>query len=222
MFLGNSQGSVAWGVSLILSGGLLFLYSSRGRSSSWLLIFGLWGLSTLPFSLTTNVWLNPIDLTNLLLIPHFLGYSFILAGYFRHAFTHKGDIDIKLEPRWVQIIYPFGLSSLPLIGITISINNWLQTRSIGLWWASAIIIILTLIIFFLFNKFSKTSVLMKLRYQPVKVSFFSVAFWAIYRFFRKLISLLTSILEGDGGMLWSIVIIVLFISIISQVLQISQ
>jgi len=222
MLFGNIQGSVAWGVSLILSGGLLFMYSSRGRSTSWLLFIGLWGLSALPFSLTASVWINRTDINNLLFIPNILGYSFILTGYFRHAFTKQGDIDIGLEPRWVQVIYPIGLSVLPFISITISLMDWFQTRSIGLWWVSSITLILSLFIYLLFNRFIKSSIMMKLRYQPGKINFITDAFWAIYRFIHKIISLLTSILEGDGGMLWSIVIIVLFISIISQVLQFSQ
>ena len=222
MLLGNLRGSVAWGISLILSGGLLFLNSSRGRSTSWLLFIGLWGLSALPFSLTASVWINHSDLNNLILIPHILGYSFILTGYLRHAFTQQGDIDIGQEPRWVQVIYPIGLSALPFIGITISLKDWFQTGSIGLWWVSSITLLLSFLIYLLFNRFIKTSIIMKLRYQPGKISFFSIVFWAIYHFIRRIISLLTSILEGDGGMLWSIVIIVLFISIISQVLQFSQ
>jgi len=222
MLLGNSRGSVAWGISLILSGGLLFMFSSRGRSTSWLLFFGLWGLSTLPFSLTANVWINFTGLNNLILIPHILGYSIILTGYFRHAFTQQGDIKIGLEPRWVQVIYPFGLSVLPFISLTIGLLDWFQTRSIGLWWVSSITLILSLLIYFFFNRFIRSSIMVRLRYQPGKVNFISIAFWAIYRFVRKIISLLTSILEGDGGMLWSIVLIVLFISIISQVIQFSQ
>jgi len=219
MLLGNSQGSLAWGVGLILSGGVLFLYSSRGRSTYWIMILSLLGISSLPFSLTSNVWLNYNDLTNLLLIPHYFGYSILLAGYFRHAFTHKEDFDIRLEPRWVQVIYPFGLSSLPLIGITIGFLDWLKIRSIGTWWINTISLILSLFIYILFIKILNPSKLLKLRYQPVNLGLYSSAFWAIYHFIRKFISLLTSILEGDGGILWSIVIIVLFISIISQVLQ---
>ena len=219
--LGNFKGSAAWGISLILSGGLLFMNSIRGRSTYWLLLLGFWGLSSLPFSLTANVWNNPSNLNNFLLIPHFLGYSFILAGYLRHAFTRTGDIDIKLEPRWVQVIYPLGLSALPIIGITISLTEWFQTRSFGLWWISSISIILSLIINYLVTRQIKSSILINFRYRPIKTNIFAAAFWGIYRFIRQIISLLTSILEGDGGMLWSIVIIVLFISVISQALQYS-
>jgi hypothetical protein len=221
-FLGNKSGSAAWGICLILSGGLLFMNSLRGKRTYWFLILGLWGLSTLPFSLSSNAWNNPTNTNYLLLIPYILGFTFIFAGYFRHAFTHQSDIDIKLEPRWVQVVYPFGLSVLPIIGITISFMEWFQNRSFGLWWISSITIILSLIIYYLMTRIIRSPILTNLRYQPAKVNFFAIVFWGIYRFIRQIISLLTSILEGDGGMLWSIVILVLLISVISQTLQYSQ
>ena len=220
--LGNPRGSAAWGICLILSGGLLFMNSIGGRSAYWLLGMSLWILSTLPFSMTASVWNNPSNINILLLIPYFLGFSLIFAGYFRHAFARPGDIDIKHEPRWVQVIYPLGLSVLPIVGILLGLTEWFQTRSIGSWWMSFITIILSLIIYYLVTRIIKPSIMKKLRYRPDMTNFFSIAFWRFYRFIRQIISLLTSILEGDGGMLWSIVILVLLISIISQTLQYSQ
>jgi len=220
--LGNNSGSVAWGICLILSGGLLFMNSIRGKRTYWLLILGLWGLSTLPFSLSSTAWNNPSNTNYLLLIPYFLGFSIIFTGYIRHAFTRPGDMDIELEHRWVQVVYPLGLGVLPIIGITISFMEWFQDRSFGLWWISFIPIILSTIIYFLITRINKSSILINLRYQPFKVNFFAIVFWGVYRFIRQIISLLTSILEGDGGMLWSIVILVLLISVISQALQFSQ
>lgn len=222
MLLENSHGSAAWGISLILSGGLLFLHSSRGRNILWILIIGFWELSTLPFSLTAAVWQNYSNLNYLFLIPHLIGYAFILSGYFKHAFNQQGEINIGLEPRWVQVIYPIGLSVLPVIMFTISLKEWFQTRTFGLWWVGSIIVVLALIIYFLFNRYLKSPLVFKFQYQPGKVNFFTAIFWSIYHFFRRIITLLTSILEGDGGMLWSIVIIVLFITIISQLITIPQ
>jgi hypothetical protein len=213
---GNSSGSVAWGTTLILSGGLLFMYSSRGRSNYWIPVLGMWGLSALPFSLTASAWLNRTTGNSLLMIPHVLGHSLILAGFFRHAFTHHGDIEIGSEPRWVQVIYPIGLSTLPIMIIVFGLWSWYEARTIGPWWVSSITLILSALLYFIYNRLIKPSRVIKLRYPSVKTNAIAGAFWAIYRFIRQIINLLTSILEGDGGMLWSIVLLVLFISLITQ------
>lgn len=220
--LGNIKGSVTWGISLILSGGLLFLYSGRGKRTYWLLLMSIWGLSALPFSLTDSVWVNHTELSNLFLVPHIFGYSLILAGYFRHAFMRHGDIDITHEPRWVQVIYPVGLSILFIISLTISFWYWLQTRTIAQWWIGTITIILSTIFYFIFYKRMKNSNIFKLPKRKISTNIIPNIFWSIYRFIRQIITLLSSILEGDGGMLWSIVLLVLFISIISQAVQYSQ
>ena len=40
--------------------------------------------------------------------------------------------------------------------------------------------------------------------------------WGFYNFFRRITTGINFILEGDGGMLWSLVIFVLFITILTQ------
>ncbi|OGN75910.1 MAG: hypothetical protein A2X25_01850 [Chloroflexi bacterium GWB2_49_20] len=213
---GNSSGSVAWGTILILSGGLLFIYSSRKRSNYWIPVLSMWGLSALPFSPTASVWINQTTGNILLMIPLIIGHSLILAGFFRHAITHHGDIEIGSDPRWIQVIYHIGLSVLPIMIMVLGLWGWYKARAIGSWWISAITLILSVLLFYLYNRLIKPSQIIKLKTPSGKVNIISSGFWAIYRFIRQVITLLTSILEGDGGMLWSIVLLVLFISLITQ------
>ena len=48
--LGKVEGSVVWGLSVIFSGGLLYLYFTQRRTSRLILFFGLFNLSILPLS----------------------------------------------------------------------------------------------------------------------------------------------------------------------------
>jgi hypothetical protein len=63
---GNSTASIAWGITLILSGGILFLNSGRHKRNNWIPVIGIWSLTALPFSLTATAWLNWRDMAYLL------------------------------------------------------------------------------------------------------------------------------------------------------------
>jgi hypothetical protein len=214
---GNIIGSIAWGSSMILCGGLLFLYTGREKSNYWLPAFGLWGLSTLPFSLTASVWFYQPDGNFLLMVPQLLAHALLLAGFFRHAFSHPGEVDIRLEPRWIQIIYLIGLSILPIMIILIGLWGWPGGHIIGNWWISALTIGLSFLILYIRIRSSKPSKGIQVQKPSVNLRIFSNISWTIYRSLRQVINQISSILEGDGGILWSIVILVLFISLISQI-----
>ena len=55
---GNAIGATAWSCALILSGGALFLASAQSRWIEKALFIGVWGISSLPFSLTGSGWIN--------------------------------------------------------------------------------------------------------------------------------------------------------------------
>jgi hypothetical protein len=214
--IGNSSGTVAWGSCLILSGGLIFLYSARGKRNSWIIALGLWGISALPFSLSASSWLNFTIGNGLFIFPHILGQSLILAGYVRHAFTHPGETDIESEPRWIQVIYSIGLISLPMVSIVTGLWGWGGAHTIGNWWAGTAAITLSILFFVSIKLLIKRTKFLQTKYLFPKTQVLSKLLWAFYYSVRQMINLFTSTLEGDGGMLWSIVILVLFISLITQ------
>lgn len=215
---GNSIGSVAWGTAMILSGGLLLLYSSRSKRNNWLLFFGFLGFSALPFSLTASVWLRQSNISGLLIIPHVLAHSLILAGYVRHAFRHQSETDLNSESPWMQVIYIVGLSTLPILIIITGLWGWFGARIFGIWWIGAATIGFSVFIFYFYRAINNLIKAFNSQFSYIKLpSFISAIYWTIYVFFQKIIKLLTTILEGDGGILWSIVLLVLFISLISQI-----
>jgi hypothetical protein len=141
----------------------------------------------------------------------------ILAGYTRHAFSRLGEVDIRSEPRWIQVIYPIGLSTLSIVIIIIGLWGWLGAHIVSKWWISSATIVSS-VIFYYFIKSTYTSIIgIQSKFYPRDLKLFFNTFWTIYRLLRQLIKSLSSILEGDGGILWSIVLLVLFISLISQV-----
>lgn len=214
---GNTIGSIAWGSSMILCGGLLFLYSGRDKSNYWLPAIGLWGFSTLPFSLTASVWSYQSGGNFLLMVPHILAHALLFAGFIRHGYSHSGEVNVLSEPRWIRIIYLIGLSLIPFMVTLIGFWGWPGTRFIGNWWIGTLTIGLSFLILYIRSRTSKPSKGIQGQVSSVNFIFFSNISWTIYRSLRLVINQISSILEGDGGILWSIVILVLFISLISQI-----
>lgn len=215
---GNSIGSVAWGASLILCGGFIFLYSGRDKSNFWLPALCLWSLTTLPYSLTASVWFSqPVGGFSILMVPQIFTQGLLIAGFFRYAFLQRGEVEIRSEPRWIQIIYPIGLSIIPIVSILISLWGWSGARIISTWWITALAIGIAIILILFWSRLQKTTNRVQSQYSIGRMSRISELSWSGYRQLRQTINQISSILEGDGGVLWSIVILVLFISLISQI-----
>jgi hypothetical protein len=226
---GQPQASLAWGVALILSGGLLFLFSTRPPISLVLPILGLIGMSGLPFTPAASGWAGmvvlPFTLPDLLFI---LAHAILLLGYIRH-FIRPGDRPSDVE-RWTQVAYTIGLFFLAALAWLIGIFGWEGSFTIGVWWASAISIFLAgsagVIVFILRKQGRNTAQIQQSWFWRLatrigtKISAVLRLNW-LFTFFRflfdwlqKLIHLMTEMLEGAGGILWVFVLLVLLITVV--------
>ncbi len=215
MLRSNSLGSIGWGVILILSGGLIFLYSSRHRSIIWLPLLGLWGLAALPFSPAAIAWLSP-DPTSwwslILLLP---AQALLLAGFFRHI-RHPGDSSFESQERWGRVLYPAGLSLLVSAFLLLGFLGWEGAARIGIWWTGILVILLASGLTLLIHRWLPQS--QSLSSRGVKPwSFISIdrVFHFIFRSLEKFVGLVTFTLEGEGGIFWSILLLVLLLSLLS-------
>ena len=215
--LGNSAGSTAWGVSTILCGGVLFLFSARRRSILWLPILTLWALSSLPYSLSSPAWQASSTISWLFLIPFLPAQALLMAGFLRHA-LHPGETSLESQEKWVKIIYPISLLFLVGTSLLLGFWGWIGARMVGPWWLAIIVLILAAGFSFLAQK-----VLVRI---PVSSSYnqWTQIFrldWLysilnrLYSFFRKIADIITATLEGEGGLLWSFLLLVLILSILS-------
>ena len=214
---GNNLGSIALGSSLILIGGLIFLYSARGVHYTWIHILGIWVLSAFPFSLTSGTWLHFTLGMTIFLIPQLLGQSLLLAGFYRHTFDRSKDVFLGSEPRWLQLIYPIGLTILPVTGLIIGLWGWDGARRIGNWQISIVVMVLSILFYLVKEKIHFSKRISSKSKIVINLSIPSKFFWWTYYSIRQVINLITFTLEGDGGILWSIVLLVLFISLITKV-----
>jgi hypothetical protein len=210
---GQTDASLAWALACILSGGLSFLSSVRNRLSTWITFVGLVGISGIPF---TPAWagitlfsspLEPI------LILFLIALMLLIAGYYHHLFQIPG-YHISGE-RWINVIYPIGLVILPLTHFALGFSIHPDPGSVPLqgWIIGPVIVVLATgwIIWesrggrFPLPVLNILDIVFSLRWlSNLMVQIFQVVGRFIY--------FLTGILEGDGGVLWALLWVVLMVS----------
>ncbi len=211
---GSPAGSVGWGVALVVVGGLLFLYSARQRSLLWLLAPGLWALSTLPFSVSASGWSGSAS-SWLFLIPFLPAQALLMAGFARHA-LHPGETSFESQERWSKFIYPLGFFLLAGISILSGLWGWDGARTVGPWGLALAALGLSVALFLLAVRFlSRASPVVTQWSDVMRLGWFYRSVDAVFRLLENLARLITSALEGEGGILWSFLLLVLILTLLA-------
>jgi len=219
---GNSAGSAAWGVALVLFGGISFLYSARQVWFTRILAALGILLLALPFTLTASGWIGEFPLP-ILFWPLFIAaHIMLVAGYIRHLF-HTGDALFVELPSWAQAAYPIGLGILAVTALVSSVWGWSGALQQGAWVVALIILFLAgMTVFFIFRFGSFTSPQMPslAEYRPTRLAIVQDVvtdiLWRIYRTTGRLFAYVANLLEGDGGLLWTLLLLVLFVSLLRE------
>jgi hypothetical protein len=140
-----------------------------------------------------------------------------MAGFLRHA-LHPGETSLESQEKWVKVIYPIGLLILLAVSLLLGIWGWPGARMIGLGWLSIVGILLAV-------GFTILAVRILVRIpignpaghwsQIFRLERFYSFLNGLYNLFRRIADVITGSLEGDGGLLWSFLLLVLILSILS-------
>jgi hypothetical protein len=219
---GQPAACLTWGIACLLSGGLLFLSSFRNRTIFLILMISLINLTGLPY---TPNW----DAARMFFLPFtlriplifLLVHVLIMLGYLRKLI--RTDVVIPVQDRWIRVIYPIGLIILPMMAWIITywsptvLNSWretphptlenwivsiLPTTLIGLiWLVSRLGIHITAASGFKLIEILNTNWLDGLLSD-------------LYMVVHRLVTWITTILEGEGGVLWAMLLLAIFLSLI--------
>ncbi len=223
---GQPDASLAWGMACLLSGGLIFLNSVHTRDMLPFSILGLIAFSALPYTLSwngTQIYHDSpvihlpaafmVFLSGTALITHGL----LICGYTRHM-LHPAKMPSGFE-RWVWVIYPFGLAVLLIISYLLGFLVRPEVQDVPWtgWGAGAAALVLAGAFWLLA---SREIHLPRLVTDSIR-RFFSVAWldsiiWVIYQTLQRVIDWITQILEGDGGILWAILLLALIFSLLAR------
>lgn len=215
----NPVGSIAWGIGLVLGGGLIFLYSARQKSLLWLLLIACLGITALPFTLTASGWNAQQSNFWLFWLTHLPGQALLMAGIIKHS-LHPGETAFESLPRWAKVFYPLGMGLLALIVILLGVWGWDGSATIGRWYASLPGVFLAIGAAWLAVRRSRGSA--RAAARPLnwlnlsRLGWLYNWLWSVYRFFGRVSNTLAAQLEGESGILWSLVILVLLVSLVVQ------
>lgn len=214
----NPAGSVAWGIVLILGGGALFLSSVQSKWLNRLLWLSLIAMSALPMTLTATAWESKVSswwgFWFILLPTHI----FLLAGYFRHA-LRPDKSTYKPQNLFTRLIYPLGIIIMLLSQILLGIWGWQGAASIGNWQLGLGAGTLTILLILLRPRVRvlnpRQAHWLKPNTATRGLDNVYSAIWGLYYFLRNLSRQISNILESDGGLLWALLFMILFASLLS-------
>jgi len=220
---------LAWTIASLLSGGLILSMPLRHRNLIPLVVLGLLNLSALPFSPTwqgTELYQYSssysVNLTLFSLYSFFflLIQSFLLAGFIRHILRGifpAGNESPEHIERWVWFLYPIGLIFIALTHVLIGwwLHPNLDEVPLSGWLMGPLALIISGLILYIawrhprpfsfLTRSTETSFWNNL----ISLDWLYRLLWKLFRALSRLFAIISTILEGDGGILWALVLFAL-------------
>lgn len=220
---GNPLGSVAWGAALLLAGGALFLTTAQNKILlRVLLALGAWGVSSLPFSPTASGWESgaPFTWGTWITFPVLIAaQALLVTGFIRHALIPSAGASIESQPVWAKNIHPMGIGILLLSLTLLGLYGWDGALTLGTLPAGLAAAALTGALYWLRPRLAFLNPVRAHWVQSGERASLLDAFysllWSLYRQLGRFSAFLASLLEGDGGILWALLFLVLFLSVLT-------
>jgi hypothetical protein len=180
------------------------------------LLVGAWSLSTLPFSLTASAWLGNLGF----FVPFVIAaQALLVAGFIRHALRPSGRDTIESQAGWMRTVYPSGILLLVICQLLLGFFGWDGALQIGAWLQAIIASLLTLGLVWATPRFR---ILNPIRAHWVKnpaasrIDDIYGSIWGVYRLLGRVSQAINVTLEGEGGIMWTLLFLVIFISLLTQ------
>jgi len=218
----NPVGATAWGCGLILAGSALFLSSEQNKWLARALLIGAWGISTLPFSLTATGWNSGLipPLLSWLAWPFLIAaHAMLVAGFIRHSLRMVTRATSEEKPIWAKNVYPIGISLLLLVTILFGLFGWEGTLQFGSWFVAAITTLLTIGLIWLSPRLRILNPVRAHWVRPANAAWFDWGYkvlWSVYRQLGRVSNVVSNVLEGESGVMWTLLVLVLFVSFFAQ------
>jgi len=216
---GNAIGATAWSCALILSGGALFLASAQSRWMEKTLFIGLWGISSLPFSLTGSGWVNARPGYWYAIPLLILAQVFLLGGYIRQSQRVSARTNFDDQPIWARNVYPLGIYIILFTILLLGFFGWDGALNFGSWITGLIASALTFGLLWLTPRLRILNPVRAHWIRPADPNWLDTIYqtlWGLYRQIGRISNTFSNVLEGESGIMWTLLFLVLFISLFIQ------
>ena len=146
--------------------------------------------------------------------------SMLIAGYVRHSFRPTVGASYEDQPIWARNVYPIGILLLLMTIILLGVFGWGGTLQLGNWLAGLIVSLLSLGLLWLTPRLR---ILNPVRAHWVgpssNLSWLDWGYGALWNLFRQLGRLsntISNVLEGESGIMWTLLFLALFISFFAR------
>lgn len=218
----NPIGAAAWGCALVLTGGALFLSSEPSRWLLRALFMGAWGMSALPLSLTGTGWNSaaPNSLLTWLAWPFLVSaHAMLIAGFMRHSQRVTTRLSHEDQPIWAKNVYPIGIVLLLVTTILLGLFGWQGALQLGNWPVGWLVALLAIGLLSLTPRLRVLNPVRAHWVRPVNPAWLDWSYRMIGGFYRQLRQVsegISNVLEGESGIMWTLLFLALFISFFAR------
>lgn len=216
---GNPIGATAWSCALILSGGALFLASAQSRWLERALFIGVWGISSLPFSLSATGWVTERAGFWYAIPLLIIAQAFLLAGYIRQSQRASTRTSFDEQPIWAKNVYPLGIYIMLLTILLLGFYGWNGSLQLGNWLYGPVASLLAFGLLWLTPRLRILNPVRAHWVRPSEPSWLDAIYqllWSLYRQAGKISNSFSKVLEGESGIMWTLLFLALFISVFIQ------
>ena len=229
-FHGQPVSVLIWGLLMVCTGGWIFLSESQKRKFNFLLIIAMVTLCGLPFSPASIAFLGIAGGTLKVFNPLiWISLDLLMIGLAQFSVSEKNPPDNQSLENWMRLFRGFGLSGLLLsswVVIILQTKGWNQLQTLPAQITAVILFILMLIVFIskdIKQKIQNSGVYQIHNVMTPFARFINNVFhfdWfyklleSLLNFQARINSWVNSLLEGEGGILWSLVFLAVLISLL--------
>ena len=212
----NPVAAAAWSCALILAGSALFLFSEPNRWLTRALYVGAFAISSLPLSMTASGWVS--GGTGFWLSFPFLlvSQAMLIAGYIRHSQRMLIRSSNENQPIWGKNVFPIGIVLLLALSLLLGFFGWQGALQLGNWFAGLLACLLAVGILWLTPRARILNPVRAHWVRPANASWLDWAYdglWNLYHRLGRLSNAFIGLLEGESGIMWTLLFLVLFITV---------
>jgi hypothetical protein len=215
----NPLGATAWGNAMLLAGSTLFLATTHERWVNRAVLCALLFCSGLPLTLTAAAWTGGGRAQDLLLPAFLLAQAMLLAGFFHFTWTGYAATPLPAAASPLRGFYLSGIMLPLVVGLSLGFWGWPGALQMGSLAAAAVVVLATSALVWGKRRMGLLTP-SPMRWTPRAaerlLSVMGHELARLQEMLQRVAMAITRTLEGEAGILWSLVVLVLFVSLIAD------